>query len=71
MFWLTKSPEMPSRESALPGRAEPVLQAGPHHVSGRPIGGPYPDGFEVAEFALGCFASGARRRGSGSCPACG
>jgi peptide-methionine (S)-S-oxide reductase len=24
-------------------------------VSGRPIAGPYPDGLEVAEFALGCF----------------
>jgi len=24
-------------------------------VNGRPIAGPYPPGFEVAEFALGCF----------------
>jgi peptide-methionine (S)-S-oxide reductase len=55
MFWFNKSPEMPSPESALRGRTEPILDAGPHHVSGRPISGPYPDGTEIAEFALGCF----------------
>lgn len=55
MFWSTKSPVLPSRESALPGRDEPILEPGPHHVNGRPIAGPYPPGFEVAEFALGCF----------------
>ena len=55
MFWSTKSPEMPSPESALPGRNEPILDPAPHHVSGRPLSGPYPAGFEVAEFALGCF----------------
>jgi len=55
MFWFSKSPEMPRPESALEGRAEPILKPGPHHVNGRPIAGPYPDGLEVAEFALGCF----------------
>ncbi len=55
MFWLTKSPEMPTSLSALPGRDQPILEPGPHHVNGRPIGGPYPDGLEVAEFAMGCF----------------
>ncbi|MEW5992411.1 MAG: peptide-methionine (S)-S-oxide reductase MsrA [Chloroflexota bacterium] len=47
---------MPSPDTALPGRAEPILSdPAPHAVSGRPIAGPYPDGLEVAEFALGCF----------------
>jgi peptide-methionine (S)-S-oxide reductase len=55
MFWSPKSPEMPGRESALPGRSEPILESGLHHVNGRPITGPYPDGLEIAEFALGCF----------------
>ena len=52
---LFRAPAMPTPESALPGRAEPILEPGPHHVSGRPIGGPYPAGLEIAEFALGCF----------------
>ncbi|MBF8289666.1 MAG: Peptide methionine sulfoxide reductase MsrA [Chloroflexi bacterium] len=55
MFWSTRAPEMPAAASALPGRAEPILEPGPHHVSGRPIAGPYPDGSKIAEFALGCF----------------
>ena len=55
MFWFSKPAEMPAPESALPGRAERILEPGPHHVNGRPIAGPYPDGLEIAEFALGCF----------------
>jgi len=54
-MFLFRSPSMPTPASALPGRAEPILDPGPHHVNGRPIAGPYPDGLEVAEFALGCF----------------
>ena len=55
MFLFGKSPAMPSPQSALPGRLEPILRPGPHHVKSRPIAGPYPDGTEIAEFALGCF----------------
>ena len=55
MFNLNRVPAMPTPESALPGRPEAILDPGAHHVNGRPIAGPYPDGFEVAEFALGCF----------------
>ena len=55
MSWFMKSPTMPKPETALPGRDRPILDPGAHHVTGRPIGGPYPDGLEVAEFALGCF----------------
>ena len=56
MSWFFKSPEIPTAESALPGRPEPILaDPAPHSISGRPIAGPYPDGLEVAEFALGCF----------------
>ncbi len=48
--------KLPSAESALPGRTEPILpNPGKHRVLGTPIAGPYPDGFQVAEFALGCF----------------
>jgi len=50
-----RAPAMPTVDEALPGRAERILVPGPHAVNGRPIAGPYPDGSEVADFALGCF----------------
>jgi peptide-methionine (S)-S-oxide reductase len=47
---------MPTPDTALPGRSDPILpNPRPHRVLGTPIAGPYPDGFEIAEFALGCF----------------
>ncbi len=55
MFLFGKSSAMPTPEAALPGRPEPILDPAPHHVNGRPIAGPYPDGTEIAEFAFGCF----------------
>ena len=54
MFLFSK-PKMPTQSEALPGRPEPILSPKPHTVLGTPIAGPYPDGFQVAEFALGCF----------------
>ena len=47
--------ELPSPEAALPGRAEPILKPGRHLVLGTPLAPPYPEGSEIAEFALGCF----------------
>jgi peptide-methionine (S)-S-oxide reductase len=55
MFPFSKPDKLPSAADALPGRPEPILTPGLHTVLGTPIAGPYPDGFEVAEFALGCF----------------
>ncbi len=55
MFFQTRVPAMPTPASALPGRETSIFGAAPHHVNGRPIAGPYPAGFEIAEFALGCF----------------
>jgi peptide-methionine (S)-S-oxide reductase len=46
---------MPSSDSALPGRTEPLPVPDRHFVNGRSLLPPYPDGLEVAEFALGCF----------------
>ena len=51
----SKTHEMPTRETALPGRAEPLRTDEVHFVSGRPLKGPYPEGFETAIFAMGCF----------------
>jgi peptide-methionine (S)-S-oxide reductase len=46
---------MVSAENALPGRDEGMPVPARHEVLGAPLDGPYPDGTEVAEFALGCF----------------
>ena len=55
MFFQTRVPAMPTPASALAGRETSIFGAAPHHVNGRPIAGPYPASFEIAEFALGCF----------------
>lgn len=54
MFRTTKN-LLISAESALPGRAAPVLEPRPHFVHGRTIAPPFPDGMEVAYFGMGCF----------------
>ncbi len=50
-----KSLELPTPDTALPGRPEALPTAEVHFVNGRPLKGPYPEGFETAIFALGCF----------------
>ena len=50
-----KTHEMPTREAALPGRAGPVRTDEVHYVTGRPLKGPHPEGFETAIFGMGCF----------------
>jgi peptide-methionine (S)-S-oxide reductase len=55
MFSLKKLLQVPSPQDALPGRAQPIPTAEKHFVSGRPLKGPYPEGFEQAMFGLGCF----------------
>jgi peptide-methionine (S)-S-oxide reductase len=48
--------ELPTRETALPDRAErPYPVPSTHAVLGNPIEGPYPENLEVAYFAMGCF----------------
>lgn len=47
---------LPTAEEALPGRAEREFTVPERHtVLGTPLLGPYPDGLEVADFAMGCF----------------
>jgi peptide-methionine (S)-S-oxide reductase len=50
-----KTLEMPTQETALPGRVHPIPTAQTHFINGRPLKGPYPDGMETAVFAMGCF----------------
>ena len=42
-------------EDALPGRSTPLAVPARHEVLGTPLRPPYPEGMQVAEFALGCF----------------
>ncbi|WP_298743802.1 peptide-methionine (S)-S-oxide reductase MsrA [uncultured Brevundimonas sp.] len=52
---LRKTHEMPTAETALPGRSEPLRTDEVHYVNGRPLKGPHPEGFETAIFGMGCF----------------
>jgi peptide-methionine (S)-S-oxide reductase len=47
--------ELPTHEQALPGRADPIPVPERHLVLGTRLAPPYPDGTEIAEFAMGCF----------------
>jgi peptide-methionine (S)-S-oxide reductase len=47
--------DLPTADEALPGRQSPLPTAETHFVNGRPLKGPYPDGLETAQFAMGCF----------------
>ena len=51
---------MPSPAEALPGRAQPIETAAAHVVSGRPLKGPFPEGSEIACFAMGRFSAAER-----------
>lgn len=55
LFGTRKKVEMPSPQAALPGRKEPIPTASEHFVNHRPLKGPYPEGSEIAYFALGCY----------------
>jgi peptide-methionine (S)-S-oxide reductase len=46
---------MPTKESALPGRAERMPVPAKHHVHGRALTPPFPAGMQQALFGLGCF----------------
>ena len=54
-MFFKKATDLPTPDTALPGRAEPLRTAAEHFVTGRPLKGPFPDGLETAEFAMGCF----------------
>ncbi len=60
MFGFAKT-QMVSPEKALPGRDEPIPVPPRHEVLDAPLAPPYPDGAEIAEFALGCFWGAERK----------
>ncbi len=55
MKFLEKKTKMPSREEALPGRKERMPLPARHFVKGAPLEPPFPDGTQMALFAMGCF----------------
>ena len=46
---------LPRPEQALPGRDTPMVVPSGHYVNGHPLVPPFPDGFQQAVFAMGCF----------------
>ncbi len=56
-----KKSQMPTAETALPGRPEPIPTAAEHHIFSRPLKAPYPEGLEMAMFGLGCFWGAERK----------
>ena len=56
MFFRRDNLRLPTVDEALPGRDTRAFTVPTTHaVLGTPIEGPYPEGFETAVFALGCF----------------
>ncbi|MBN8530080.1 MAG: peptide-methionine (S)-S-oxide reductase MsrA [Caulobacterales bacterium] len=50
-----KNLDLPTAETALPGRATAMPTDEAHFVNGRPLKGPHPHGFQTAVFGMGCF----------------
>jgi peptide-methionine (S)-S-oxide reductase len=56
-----KKSAMPSPANALKGRSTPLKTATTHHVNGRPLQGPYPEGTQRAMVGMGCFWGAERK----------
>lgn len=54
-MFFRKAAEMPTAETALPGRAEQLPTAERHFVFDRPLKGPFTDGLETMVVGMGCF----------------
>jgi peptide-methionine (S)-S-oxide reductase len=55
MSLFSKAAEILTPDRALKGRAEAIPTAPLSFINDRPLRGPYPEGLEVAHFAMGCF----------------
>ncbi|MEV5973926.1 peptide-methionine (S)-S-oxide reductase MsrA [Streptomyces sp. NPDC051921] len=61
-MFLSRTPVLPTPDQALRGRPEPEFPVPERHtVLGTPLLGPYPEGLEIADFALGCFWGAERK----------
>jgi peptide-methionine (S)-S-oxide reductase len=54
-FLFRKPVEMPTGETALPGRDRPIVVARPHLVLGTPLTPPFPESLERIVVGMGCF----------------
>ncbi len=50
-----KSRDLPTPATALPGRPNPLPPAERSFINGEVLKGPFPEGLETAQFAMGCF----------------
>ena len=55
MLFTRKPAALPTRETALPGRADALPTAKAHFINGRDLTTPPPEGMEEIIVALGCF----------------
>ncbi|MEK9869420.1 MAG: peptide-methionine (S)-S-oxide reductase MsrA [Gammaproteobacteria bacterium] len=61
MGLFSKSLDLPTKETALPGRSEEMPVPAEHFVNGHPMKGPFPGGTALAMFGMGCFWGAERR----------
>jgi peptide-methionine (S)-S-oxide reductase len=61
MGFFSKASSLPSKDEALPGRAERMPVPDAHYVNGHRLQPPFPAGFERAMFAMGCFWGAERK----------
>ncbi|MEC8095177.1 MAG: peptide-methionine (S)-S-oxide reductase MsrA [Pseudomonadota bacterium] len=61
MFGLNKKTEMPTQETALPGRETTMSVPPQHFVLGTDMLAPWPENTELAMFGMGCFWGAERK----------
>ena len=61
MFGLNKKTEMPTQETALPGRETTMSVPQQHFVLGTDMLAPWPENTELAMFGMGCFWGAERK----------
>lgn len=55
LFDIRKKHALPTAQSALPGRDDPMPVPAAHFVNGHPLQGPFPAHLRQAIFGMGCF----------------